>query len=81
MFRKGQNVDILTIIHVHRRRFQTVLVDTLVQETRTRHSALAGLLEETYPALMWYEWDDPQVELVFSDCAISIGLQPTLFAQ
>ena len=30
---------------------------------------------------MWYKWNVPQVELFFSPCPISGGLQPTFFTR
>ena len=41
--------------------FRVVLVDTRESEMLSN----AGTLEEMYPALMWYEWNVPPVELVF----------------
>ena len=39
MFSKGQNVNILIILHVHLKWFRTVLVDTHVPETVPRRYA------------------------------------------
>ena len=80
-FSKGHNVNILNILHVHRRRFRTITMDTHVPETVPRFYK-ADLLSEMAPVLMGSERNGPPVEFViFSVCPISGGLQSTFFAR
>ena len=64
MFSKGQNVNILIILHVHLKWFLTVLVDNHVLETVPRRYAKRVCCKKSPPVLMWFEWNVPPVELV-----------------
>ena len=66
---KGQIVNILAILHVHRRGFRTASADTLVGTTIPRLSSLRP----------W--WMKRSSSGFFPVCLTSSGLQQTLFAQ
>ena len=56
MFRKGPNVNILTFLHVHRRRFLVVSVDTRVPETGLRRTAKQVYWKKYIPP--WWDMNE-----------------------
>ena len=80
-FSIGQNVNILNILHVHRRRFRTVSVDTHVPETVARFYTKRVSCKKIYPS--WCDLNETFLLWVtfVSVCPISVGLQLNLLAQ
>ena len=64
IFPKGQNVNILTMPHVHWRRFRTVSVDTRVLGTVQRHSVKRVCWKKSIP--LWCDYDTNQTILQWS---------------
>ena len=78
-FSKGQIVNILNILCVHRRRFWTILVEVHVPETVPRsYTKRFAVRNVTRLDLICMKLSSSGVSFL-SVCPISGGLQPTLF--
>ena len=83
MFQKCQNMNILTILHVHRRRVPDGFGDSRVPETGRRHLAKRGVLAKIYSAVVviWMKLFSGWVSFCFLLRQVWGGPQPTSFAE
>ena len=80
-FSKGQNVNVLNILHVHRIRFRTVLVDTHVPERRRVPRCYTKLIwwKKCHSSFVKSEWNVPPMELGFFLSAQSRAVSSHLY--